>query len=192
VHSSQFVVVLLYLISNRDILQEKSAKTVIFMSPQTFKTQTGTDEVDLQIIKILTEDGRTPFAQIAKQLGVSTGMIRQRYHRMVQDGVLQVVAVTNPLLMGFTTMAHIGVKVNVNQLEEIAEKIAAFDEVIYLVLVTGSYDLYIEVVCRDKSHLIDFLTKKLHAVEGVKDTETFIYLRIAKEIYNWVGDVDIK
>jgi Lrp/AsnC family transcriptional regulator for asnA, asnC and gidA len=161
------------------------------MSLQNLDLKIKIDDTDLQIIKILTEDGRTPFAQIAKRLGVSTGMIRQRYHRLVQDGVLQVVAVTNPLLMGYTTMAHIGVKVNVNLLEEIADEIASFEEVIYLVLVTGSYDLYIEVVCRDKDHLIDFLTKKLHAVEGVKDTETFIYLRIAKETYNWVGNIDI-
>ena len=157
------------------------------MSLQKLDYQTKIDDIDLQIIKILTEDGRTPFAQIAKRLKVSTGMIRQRYHRLVQDGVFQVVAVTNPLLMGYTTMAHIGVKVNLNRLEEIAEEIASFEEVIYLVLVTGSYDLCIEVVCRDNEHLIDFLTKKLHGIEGVKDTETFLYLRIAKEIYNWAG-----
>ena len=157
------------------------------MSLQGPISQARIDDTDLQIIKILTTDGRTPFAQIAKRLGVSTGMIRQRYHRLVQDGVLQIVAVTNPLLMGFTTMAHIGVKVNLNRLEEIADEIASFEEVVYLVLVTGSYDLCIEVVCRDNEHLIEFLTKKLHAIEGVKDTETFLYLRIAKEIYNWAA-----
>jgi len=143
-----------------------------------------TDEIDLEIISILNEDGRTPFAQIAKRLGVSPGMIRMRYERMVREGVLQVVAVTNPLLMGFSTMAHIGVKVNVNRLQEIADQIAAFEEVIYLVLVTGSFDLIVEVVCRDKNHLMDFLMKKLHAVDGIKDTETFIYLHIAKESYD--------
>jgi len=162
------------------------------MSLQNLKTQAKTDEIDLQIIKILTEDGRIPFAQIAKRLGVSTGMIRQRYHRLVQDGVLQVVAVTNPLLMGYTTMAHIGVKVNVNQLEEIAEEIALFEEVIYLVLLTGSYDLHIEVVCRDKTHLMDFLTDKLYSVEGIKDTETFVCMRIAKEVYTWTGYLEGK
>ncbi len=97
------------------------------MSQQNLDYQAKIDEIDLKIIKILTEDGRTPFAQIAKRLGVSTGMIRQRYHRLVQDGVLQVVAVTNPLLMGYTTMAHIGVKVNVNKLEEIADEFASFE-----------------------------------------------------------------
>ena len=148
------------------------------------------DDIDLHIIKMLSEDGRTPFAQIAKQLGVSTGMIRQRYHRLVQDGVLQIVAITNPLLMGFATMAQIGVKVEGSRLEEIADEIALFEEVIYLVLLTGSYDMHVEVICRDKTHLLNFLTKKLHAVEGVKEAETFMYLRIAKENYGWAGFMD--
>jgi Lrp/AsnC family transcriptional regulator for asnA, asnC and gidA len=162
------------------------------MSQQENDLSSNIDEVDLQIIQVLNADGRTPFSQIAQKLGVSTGMIRQRYHRLVQDGVLQVVAVTNPLLMGFTTMAQIGVKVDVGRLEEIAEQIASFDEVIYLVLVTGSYDLHIEIVCRDKTHLLDFLTKKLHSVEGIKDSETFICMRIAKEVYTWTGYLDGK
>ena len=148
------------------------------------------DEIDQKIIKMLNKDGRTPFAKMAKQLGVSTGMIRQRYHRLVEDGVLQVVAITNPLLMGFATMAQIGVKADVNRLEDIAEEIALFEEVIYLVLLTGSYDMHIEVVCRDKTHLLNFLSKKLHAVEGVKEAETFMYLRIAKENYGWAGNLD--
>lgn len=152
------------------------------------KGQAKIDEIDQQIIRILNQDGRTPFAQIAKQMGTSTGMIRQRYQRLVKDGVLQVVAVTNPLLMGFATMAQIGVKADVNRLEEIAEEIAKFEEVIYLVLVTGSFDLHVEVICRDKTHLLKFLTKKLHAVEGVKEAETFMYLRIAKENYGWAGN----
>ena len=153
---------------------------------------TNTDEIDLKIIKILNEDGRASFAQIAQTLGVSPGMIRQRYNRLVEEGIVQVVAITNPILMGFTTMAQIGVKVNVNRLQEIADQIAAFEEVIYLVLLTGSYDLFVEVVCRDRSHLLDFLTNKLHSVEGVKEAETFIYLRIAKEVYTWAGNMGIK
>ena len=160
------------------------------MSHQDNDFSSNIDEIDLQIIKILNEDGRTPFSQIAQKLGFSTGMIRQRYHRLVKDGVLQVVAVTNPLLMGFTTMAQIGVKVDGGRLQEIADQIASFDEVIYLVLVAGSYDLHIEIVCRDKSHLLDFLTNKLHSVEGIKDSETFICMEIAKEVYTWTGYLD--
>lgn len=151
-----------------------------------------TDDLDLQIIKILHQDGRATFAQIAQVLGVSPGTVRQRYRRLVEDGVVQVVAITNPMLMGFSTMAQIGVKVNMNRMQEIADQIAAFDEVIYLVLLTGSYDLLVEVVCRDRNHLLEFLTKKLHSVEGVKEAETFVYLRIAKEVYTFGKDKGMK
>jgi len=162
------------------------------MSQQDDSFSTKIDDIDLHIIKILNQDGRTPFSQIAKRLSVSTGMIRQRYHRLVQEGVLQVVAVTNPLLMGFTIMAHIGVKAEVSRLKEIADQIAAFEEVIYLVLLTGSYDLHIEVVCRDQAHLLNFLSNKLHSVEGIKDTESFICMQIAKEVYTWTGYLDVE
>ncbi len=130
---------------------------VNYMSHQDLKSQAKLDEIDLQLIAILNEDGRTPFAQIAQRLDVSTGMIRQRYQRLVREGILQIVAITNPLLMGYTTMAHIGVKVDANRLEEIADEIAVFEEVSYLVLLTGRYDLIIEVVCRDNTHLLNFL-----------------------------------
>jgi Lrp/AsnC family transcriptional regulator for asnA, asnC and gidA len=155
------------------------------MRYQNLKTEAKIDEIDLQIIEILSKDGRTPFAQIAQRLEVSTGMIRQRYHRLVEEGVLQVVAVTNPTLMGFSTMAQIEVKADVSRLEEIAKEVGSFEEVTYLVLLSGSYDLHVEVVCRDNDHLLDFLTNKLHSVGGVRDSETFIYLHIAKEIYHW-------
>lgn len=151
-----------------------------------------TDEIDLQIIKILNEDGRASFARIAQALGVSPGMVRQRYNRLVKEGVVQVVAITNSMQMGLTTMAQIGVKVDVKHMREIAAQIADFEEVIYLVLLTGSYDLFVEVVCRDKEHLLDFLTNKLHSVEGVREAETFIYLRIAKEVYTLAGNFGFK
>ncbi len=141
--------------------------------------------VDLQIIRALKEDGRTPFARIAQQLGVSPGTVRQRVQRLVEDGVIQIVAVANPLLMGYPVMALIGVKAGKRHLREIAQEIASFDEVIYLVLCTGSYDLLVEVICRDNAHLLQFLTDRLHAVEGVQDTETFVYLDIVKEVYSW-------
>ncbi len=145
------------------------------------------DEIDRAIIAALKRDGRTPFAQIGRALNVSPGMVRQRVHRLIEEGILQIVAVTNPLLMGYHTVALIGVKVDGRRLREIAQRIAQFEEVIYLVLTTGGYDLLVEVVCYNNAHLLEFLTERLHTVEGVKDSETFIYLDIVKEVYNW-GD----
>ena len=141
------------------------------------------DDIDRQIIATLKEDGRMPFAQIARRLGISPGMVRQRFHRLAQDGVLQVVPVTNPTLMGYHMMALIGIRADGNRLREIARQLASFEEIIYLVICTGTYDILVEVICRDNAHLLQFLTERLRAVEGVRDTETFIYLEIVKEAY---------
>lgn len=141
------------------------------------------DHVDRRIIAALKEDGRMPFAEIARRLDVSPGMVRERYHRLVQRGILQVVAVTNPLRAGYRMMTLVGIKVDGHRLHEVARQVAAFEEVIYLVLCTGAYDMLAEVVCRDNADLLQFLAERLHAVEGIRDTESFVYLDIVKEIY---------
>jgi Lrp/AsnC family transcriptional regulator for asnA, asnC and gidA len=141
------------------------------------------DEIDRQIVAALQKDGREAFAQIAERLNVSAGMIRMRYNRLVELGVLRVVAVTNPMRMGFDTMALIGVKVEGDKLIEVANQIAELDEVVYLIIVSGSYDLIVEVMCRDQDHLLQFLTHRLYKIEGVRESESFIHLKIIKEIY---------
>jgi Lrp/AsnC family transcriptional regulator for asnA, asnC and gidA len=141
------------------------------------------DAVDRQIIAALRDDGRMPFAQIARRLGVSAGMVRQRYLQMVEDQVLQVVPVTNITLSGHNLIAMIGVGVDGNRMVETAHEIAAFEEVIYLIICTGTYDLLVEVVCQDSNHLLRFLTERLRSVPGVRSTETFTYLQIVKESY---------
>jgi Lrp/AsnC family transcriptional regulator for asnA, asnC and gidA len=143
----------------------------------------GLDEIDRQIIAALKEDGRMSFAEIARRLDVSAGMVRERYHRLVQEEILQVVAVTNPVRVGYDMMTLIGIKVDGSRLREIAQQIAAFEEVVYLVLSTGTFDLLAEVICRDNADLLHFLAKRLHAIEGIRDTQTFVYLDIVKEIY---------
>lgn len=143
----------------------------------------GLDEIDHQIIAILQQDGRVPFAQIAEQLNVSAGMIRLRYNRLAEMGVLRVVAITNPLRMGYQTMAMIGIKADGKNLLEIADKIAALDEVIYLIVVSGAYDILAEIVCRDQKHLLQFMTERLYKIEGVRESESFMHLKIVKEVY---------
>jgi Lrp/AsnC family transcriptional regulator, regulator for asnA, asnC and gidA len=144
---------------------------------------TGLDGIDHQIISLLQQDGRASFAQIAKQLNVSAGMIRVRYNRLIEMDVIRVVGITNPLRMGYQMMALIGVKVEGSKLVEIADQVAALDEVIYLIIVSGTYDIIAEIVCRDQDHLLEFLTKRLYKIEGVRDSESFIHLKIVKEVY---------
>ena len=141
------------------------------------------DDTDRYIIEAMRQDGRVAFAQIAQQLNVSPGMIRVRYNRMLKLGLIRVVAITNPLRMGYTTMTMIGIRTEGDKMLSVAQKVAEFDEVIYLIVVSGRYDIIAEVVCRDHADLLRFLTEKLYRVEGVRESETFVHLKIEKEVY---------
>ncbi len=141
------------------------------------------DDIDRQIIGELQKDGRMAFSQIAERLNVSPGMIRQRYNRLVEQGVLRVVAITNPLRMGFKTMAMIGIRADGSKLLEVAGKVANLDEVIYMIIASGRFDIFAEVVCRDHEHLLRFITEKLSTIDGVRESESFMHLKIVKEIY---------
>ena len=143
----------------------------------------GLDEIDQKILEALRQDGRTPFAQIAEQLSVSPGMIRMRYNRLVEMGLLKVVAITNPLRMGYEAMAMIGIRTDGKKMLEVAEKVAKFDEVVYLIVTSGRYDIMAEVFCRDHADLLRFITEKLYSIDGVRETESFIQLKIVKEVY---------
>ena len=141
------------------------------------------DEIDLKIIEALRKDGRVAFAQIAEQLNVSPGMIRQRYNRLVEQGYLKVVAITNPLRMGFTSMAMIGIRVDGSKLLTVAEKVSKLDEVIYMIISSGRFDIFAEVVCRNHEDLLRFITEKLSVIDGVRESESFMHLKIIKEVY---------
>lgn len=143
----------------------------------------GLDETDLAIIDALHKDGRAAFAQIAEQLGVSPGMIRQRYTRLVEQGFLKVVAITNPVRMGFRTMAMIGIRADGSKLLDVADRISKLDEVIYMIISSGRFDIFAEVVCRDHEALLRFITEKLSTIDGVRESESFMHLKIMKEVY---------
>lgn len=141
------------------------------------------DEIDRFIVDAMRKDGRVAFSQIAEQLNVSAGMIRLRYNRLVEEGYLRVVAISNPLRLGYKTMAMIGIRVDGSRLLEAAEKISKLEEVIYLVVTSGRFDIFAEVVCRDQDHLLEFISGKLSRIEGVRESESFMHLKIMKEIY---------
>jgi Lrp/AsnC family transcriptional regulator for asnA, asnC and gidA len=142
-------------------------------------------ELDKRIIEHLQQDGRRAFTRIAADLGVSEAAVRARTSRLIERGILQVVGVTDPLKLGFHQQAMIGVRCQADRLMEVAEAVAAFPEVSYLVVTAGSYDILIEVVCEDNDALLRFLADRLRRVEGVRETETFVYLRMVKQTYAW-------
>lgn len=146
--------------------------------------KTAIDEIDRKIIEALQIDGRRPFTKLAAELGISEASVRQRVANLINTHVMQIVAVTNPVKLGYTLASMIGLRVSGDRLFEVAEQISAFDEVIYLIICAGSFDLLAEVVCQDNDHLLRFLTEKLYKVEGIQQTETFMYLRVCKQ-NNW-------
>ncbi len=141
------------------------------------------DAIDQRIVESLRQDGRMAFAQIAEQLKVSPGMIRQRYNRLVEQGYLKVVAVTDPIRRGVKTMALVAIHTDGIHMLKVADKVSKLEEVVYLVVVSGRYDIIAEVFCRDHADLLKFITEKLYTIEGIRDTETFMHLKIVKEIY---------
>lgn len=142
------------------------------------------DEIDQSIIEALQLDGRRPFTKLAAELGISEASVRQRVANLINTQVMQIVAITNPIKLGFSLASMIGIRVSGDRLLQVADEIAAFDEVIYLIITTGSFDLLAEVVCRDNDHLLNFLTEKLYKVQGVQQAETYMYLRVCKQ-NNW-------
>ncbi len=146
------------------------------------------DEVsalDKRIIEHLQEDGRRPFTRIAAELGVSEAAIRARTNRLVQRGIIQIVGVTDPLRLGFQQMAMIGIRCEADKLMEVAARVAEFPEVDYVVITAGTYDILVETVCEDNEALLRFLADRLRAIGGVRETETFVYLRMVKQTYQW-------
>jgi Lrp/AsnC family transcriptional regulator for asnA, asnC and gidA len=143
------------------------------------------DDLDKAIIRCLQLDGRRPYAQIGRELKVPEATVRQRAERLISRRVVQIVGVTDPLAMGFQQPALIGLKVEAVKLEEIAQKIGALDEVTYLVVTAGRFDLMCEVVCEDNDHLLRVLTEDLAKIPGIRSTETLVELRFVKESYQW-------
>ena len=143
------------------------------------------DNLDKAIIKALQLDGRRPYAQIGRELHVPEATVRQRAERLIARGIVQVVGVTDPLAMGFLQPAFIGLKIDAGRMEEIAERLAELDEVTYVVVTAGRYDLICEVVCEDNDHLLRVLTEQIARIDGIRSTETMVELRFVKESYRW-------
>ncbi len=143
------------------------------------------DDLDKAIIQCLQLDGRRPYAQIGRQLQIPEATVRQRAERLISRGIVQIVGVTDPLAMGFQQPALIGLKVEPGKLEQIAEEIAKLDEVTYLVVTAGRFDLVCEVVCEDNDHLLRVLTERFAGIQGIRSTATLLELRFLKESYQW-------
>jgi len=142
------------------------------------------DDVSRRIIEQLQQDGRRSYAAIGKEVGLSEAAVRQRVQKLIDGGVMQVVAVTDPMQLGFARQAMVGVRTT-GALEEVAAKLAEFEEVDYVVITAGSFDLLVEIVCPGDDELLELLSGRIRQVEGVVSTETFVYLKLVKQTYSW-------
>jgi Lrp/AsnC family transcriptional regulator for asnA, asnC and gidA len=142
------------------------------------------DDVNKQIIELLQRDGRMSYAALAKVVGLSEAAVRQRVQRLLDTGVMQIVAVTDPLTLGFARQVMVGLKVN-GDMRPVAKSLSEIPEVDYVVICAGAYDLLAELVCVDDDHLLTLLNDRIRAIPGVTGTETFVYLKLAKQTYAW-------
>ena len=148
------------------------------------KTTVALDEVSKHIIEQLQEDGRRSYAAIGKAVGLSEAAVRQRVQRLLDSGLVQIVAVTDPLQLGFLRQAMIGVRVS-GDAQAVADELAAQPEIEYVVITAGSFDLLVEVVCRDDDQLLEVINERIRSLEAVTGTETFVYLKLRKQTYAW-------
>jgi Lrp/AsnC family transcriptional regulator, regulator for asnA, asnC and gidA len=144
----------------------------------------GLDKVTKQIIEQLQQDGRRSYAAIARAVGLSEAATRQRVQKLIEEGIVQIAAVTDAAAIGFHRMAMLGVKVE-GDIRQVAEKLTGMPEAEYVVITAGSYDLLVELVCTDDDHLLRTIDESVRTIPGVRSTEAFVYLKVAKETYQW-------
>ncbi|MBT2486915.1 MULTISPECIES: Lrp/AsnC family transcriptional regulator [unclassified Microbacterium] len=142
------------------------------------------DAVSKTIIELLQEDGRRSYSDIGRIVGLSEAAVRQRVQKLTESGVMQIVAVTDPMQLGFHRQAMIGIRVT-GDARGVAEAIAAIEAIDYVVITVGAFDVLAEVVCEDDEQLLALINDVIRPIEGVLSTETFIYAKLQKQLYNW-------
>lgn len=142
------------------------------------------DATSKQIIAQLQQNGRRPYATIGKEVGLSEAAVRQRVHKLLEQGRIQIVAVADPAEVGFARQAMVGITAD-RDLRPIADRLAKMDEVSYVVVTAGSFDLLAEVIAESDDQLLDLLSRQIRSIPGVRSTETFVYLQVRKEPYSW-------
>ncbi len=146
--------------------------------------QPALDDISKRIVELLQEDGRRPYAEIAREVGLSEAAARQRVQRMTEAGVIQIVAVTDPMQLGFRRMSMIGIRVSGDP-RTIAEELTTIPELAYVVVTLGTFDILVEAVCEDDEHLIELIATRIRTIPGIAHTESLLYAGLYKDLYNW-------
>lgn len=142
------------------------------------------DDTNKRLVELLQTDGRMSYAALAKEVGLSEAAVRQRVQRLLDTGMMQIVAVTDPLTLGFARQVMLGIRV-AGDVRKVTEELARVPEIAYVVICAGGYDLLAELVCTNDDHLVALLSDTVRAIEGVISTDTYVYLKLAKQTYGW-------
>ena len=143
------------------------------------------DKTEREMIKILQRDGRASFVDMAKEIGVTEGTVRRKYSRLVEDGILHVAAIADPFKVGFETPAFIGINVETRNIESVMEQIARLPRVQYVAAATGQYDIIVQAYFASNQELSRFIIEDLCQIEGIKDSNTSLLLKIHKQSFSW-------
>jgi len=142
------------------------------------------DDIDRRIIAHLQQEGRRPFTTIARDVGLSEAGVRQRVARLLRNRVIQIVAASSPLGLGFM-QAEVGLRIAGDRLMEVANELVGYPEVDFVAVSAGSFDLIIGLVCRDQEELLEIITRRIRTLPGVEHAEIFVYLKLLKDSYQW-------
>ena len=142
------------------------------------------DDTSKAIIEQLQQDGRRPYATIGKAIQLSEAAVRQRVQKLIDSGTVQIVAVTDPQQIGFARQLMIGINIE-GDLDAASEMLVEIPEIVYVVLTAGSFDILAEAVVVDDDHLLELINERIRKLPGVRRTETFMYLKLKKQTYNW-------
>ena len=164
--------------------KRKSSKRVERSNLELIPTPNGLDMIDRQIIGLLQLDGRRAYGAIAEEVGLSEAAVRRRVQRLKDSGVMQIVAITDPQLLGYGREALVGIRVH-GDVRTVADQVAAIDEANYVVMTAGSFDIIAEVIAVDDAALVHLLNDSIRSIPGVTEVETFLYLKLAKQTYAW-------
>jgi len=146
--------------------------------------QSHLDDISKLIVEQLQHDGRKSYAEIGKVVGLSEAAVRQRVQKLTDSKVIQIVAVTDPLVLGFSRQAMIGIRCSGDS-SAVAKQLAEISSIDYVVLTAGSFDILVEAVCEDDDHLLTLINSKIRTLPGVISAESFVYLKLEKQHYNW-------
>ena len=142
------------------------------------------DDTAKRIIELLQGDGRMSYSAIAKDIGLSEAAVRHRVQKLIEGGVMQIVAVTDAMQMGFARQAMVGIKITGN-VQDVADKLAELEAIDYIVITTGRFDILAELIAASDEELLDIVSMQINAIDGVLTTETFVYLKLTKQTYAW-------